>query len=126
MLLYSTSKELLYNLEATTSSEAKRKWRQSIKEKWKHKCAYCGEKSEELSIDHIVPQTKGGNDHITNVCCSCVKCNRSKGHEPLESWYFRQKFFTEARYNAIISWQRQMVDDDVVLHRYKPRRNKVT
>ena len=32
MPLYSTSDELLYNLEAVTGSEAKRKWRQSIKE----------------------------------------------------------------------------------------------
>ena len=70
----------LFNLKTCSPSEARRMWKDSIKEKWKHKCAYCGEKSDELSLDHIVPQAKGGNDHITNVCCACVKCNRDKSH----------------------------------------------
>ena len=37
MQLYSTSDELLYNLEATTSSEAKRIWKANIKDHWEHK-----------------------------------------------------------------------------------------
>ena len=100
-------------------------WRNSIKEKWNNQCAYCGTKTEELSIDHIVPQSHGGNDHITNVLCACVKCNRSKGHEQWEQWFSRQKFFTEERRSAIISWQRQLLTQNLNLQKYKPRRNKV-
>ena len=77
MPLYSTSEELLYNLEATTSSEAKRKWRQSIKEKWNYECAYCGSE-ENLTLDHITPRSKGGSDRVTNVLCACHSCNHLK------------------------------------------------
>ena len=58
MPLYSTSDHLLYNLEAITSSEAKRKWRQSIKDHW-GECAYCGSR-DNLTLDHITPRSKGG------------------------------------------------------------------
>ena len=125
MEVLNSPQDFLFNLKTCSPSEARRMWKESIKKKWKHKCAYCGEKSEELSLDHIVPQAKGGNDHITNVCCACVKCNRDKAHEQMEAWYFRQDFFTTARYDAIVAWQKQMTNQEVTLHRYKPRRNKV-
>lgn len=125
MEILNSPQDFLYNLKATTSSEAKRLWKQSIKEKWNHKCAYCGNSSEELTIDHIVPQTFGGNDHITNVVCCCLKCNRSKAHENWEQWFLRQKFFTEDRYSDILNWQRQLVKSDLNLYKYKPRKNKV-
>lgn len=123
--LLNSPQDFLYNLHTCSPTEAKKMWKDSIKEKWKHKCAYCGENSEELSLDHIIPQMKGGNDHITNVLCACVKCNRSKGHEDWEYWFKQQKFFTESRYDAIIRWQRQMLQKDIALFKYKPRRNKV-
>ena len=51
----------LFNLHTTNTGEAKRIWRQKIKERWDYKCAYCGSDSE-LTIDHIVPRCKGGPD----------------------------------------------------------------
>jgi hypothetical protein len=121
MPLYSTSEELLYNLEATTSSEARRKWRQSIKEKWNHQCAYCGSK-ESLTLDHIVPRTKGGSDRVTNVLCCCKKCNHSKGHQKWYDWYLQQPFFTTERLSAIIEWQKQINDNEYYV--YCPRGTK--
>lgn len=125
MDILNSPQDFLYNLKATTSSEAKRLWKQSIKEKWNYKCAYCGTCSEELTLDHIVPQTLGGNDHITNVVSCCLNCNRSKSHENFQQWYFKQKFFTEDRYNAILNWQKQLLKKDLNLFKYKPRKNKV-
>ena len=110
MPLYSTSKELLYNLEATTSSEAKRKWRQSIKEKWDYQCAYCGSE-ENLTLDHITPRSKGGSNRITNVLCACKECNNSKNHQVWYEWYMNQPFFTTERLSDIIEWQGQKIDD---------------
>jgi 5-methylcytosine-specific restriction endonuclease McrA len=52
MRLYQTSQDLLFNLEATKSSEAKRKWKESIKEEWNYECAYCGS-SDDLTLDHL-------------------------------------------------------------------------
>ena len=93
MELYNSSSDYLYHLHTTSSSDAKRMWRQSIKDKWEHKCAYCGS-TEYLTIDHIVPQCKGGSDFLTNVLCCCKKCNNSKSHTDWEEWYSEQDFFT--------------------------------
>jgi 5-methylcytosine-specific restriction endonuclease McrA len=45
------------------------------------RCGYCGGKfsSDLLSIDHIVPRSRGGTTVWTNVTTSCVPCNSKKG-----------------------------------------------
>lgn len=118
-MLYTTPKEYLFNLEATSSSEAKRLWKKSIKEQWNMKCAYCGS-SDNLSIDHIVPKVKGGTDRVTNLLCACVNCNKSKGHQYWADWYLAQDFFTTERLSAIIEWQKQITKDELVV--YQPRK----
>jgi predicted restriction endonuclease len=123
MPLYATSDELLYNLEAVTSSEAKRKWRQSIKEHWDYECAYCGE-TENLTLDHITPRSKGGSDRVTNVLCACKECNISKGHQMWSDWYLNQTFFTTERLTKIVEWQKQIPDKQ--LYAYRQRCNNIT
>lgn len=103
MVLYNSPSEYLYHMYTCTSSEAKRLWRKTIKEKWDYKCAYC-ESSEELTIDHVVPQSKGGSDFTTNTVCCCKNCNQSKGHTPVEEWYRKQSFFSEQKLNKIKEW----------------------
>jgi len=98
-----TPEDFLYNLQAFTSNEATKLWRQHIKDSWDNRCAYCGSK-EELTIDHIIPQTRGGNNHITNVLCCCKKCNGSKSHYEWNDWYNRQEFFSQARRQKIEEW----------------------
>ena len=46
-----------------------------------NRCQYCGRKfpTSELSLDHIVPRSRGGSSGWTNVVCCCVKCNVRKG-----------------------------------------------
>lgn len=123
MPLYATSEELLYNLEAITSSEAKRKWRQSIKEKWNYQCAYCGSE-ENLTLDHIIPRSKGGSDKVTNVLCACKECNNLKGHQMWSEWYLKQSFFTTERLSNIIQWQNQFSNKEY--YTYRPRRNNAS
>jgi len=112
MELYNSSSDYLFNLQATSSSDAKRMWRQSIKDKWKHKCAYC-ESTEYLTIDHIVPQSKGGSDFLTNVLCCCRRCNNSKSHINWEEWYSSQDFFTEERYDVIMKWMKPQTNSNL-------------
>jgi hypothetical protein len=121
-LLHSPS-EYLFNLRTTSSSEAKRLWRKEIKEKWENQCAYCGSK-ENLTIDHIVPQSKGGTDFTKNVVCCCHSCNQSKGHEHWKLWYVQQDFYSEDKFDKIEEWMKP--DPPTNLYAYRPRRNSAT
>lgn len=123
MEILNSPNDFLYNLHTCSPREARKMWRTSIKEKWNYTCAYCGKNEDTMTIDHIVPQVNGGNDHITNVICSCLSCNRSKSHKKLETWYFEQDFFTKERYDAILQWKNQL--NSQTLYRYKPRKNSV-
>ena len=55
--------------------------RRNIFERDKNTCQYCGKKfaRPELTIDHVVPRSKGGYDSWTNLVLACVKCNVKKG-----------------------------------------------
>ena len=45
------------------------------------KCQYCGSpfSPRELTYDHVVPRSKGGETEWTNVVTCCVTCNLKKG-----------------------------------------------
>lgn len=43
------------------------------------KCAYCGKDARRLTIDHIVPKSKGGRTSFENCVSSCMPCNNIKG-----------------------------------------------
>ena len=37
-----------------------------------------------FEVDHIIPQTRGGTDHLSNLQLLCPHCNRVKGDRPQE------------------------------------------
>ncbi len=45
-------------------------------------CQYCAEPfdSDELTLDHILPVSRGGKDSWTNVVAACKDCNHTKGN----------------------------------------------
>lgn len=49
-------------------------------------CLYCGAEGIELEIDHVVPVTKGGSNHMANLVPACKACNSSKGARHLHDW----------------------------------------
>ena len=46
-------------------------------------CQYCGTTDSPLTIDHIVPRSRGGKSEWTNVVAACGPCNRKKGNRSL-------------------------------------------
>jgi hypothetical protein len=97
-------------------------WRQEIREKWEHQCAYCGSE-ENLTIDHVVPQSKGGMDFTKNVVCCCHSCNQSKGHDHWKLWYVQQDFYCEDKFDIIEEWMKPPKPTN--LYSYRPRKNIV-
>ena len=48
-----------------------------------HKCQYCGS-TKNLTIDHIIPRSRGGEDTWQNLVVACLHCNTKKGDKLLE------------------------------------------
>ncbi|MGQ9574291.1 MAG: HNH endonuclease [Thermoguttaceae bacterium] len=46
-----------------------------------HRCQYCGRRfpSNQLSLDHVIPRSRGGTTCWENVVCACFECNVKKG-----------------------------------------------
>jgi 5-methylcytosine-specific restriction endonuclease McrA len=42
-------------------------------------CQYCGARSN-LTVDHVIPRSKGGSSDWENIVASCAPCNRRKGN----------------------------------------------
>ena len=52
--------------------------RRNIMRRDKFSCQYCAKKSD-LTIDHVLPKSRGGKDHWENLVTACEKCNVKKG-----------------------------------------------
>ena len=116
-------KDYLFNLETTSKADAKRLWRKDIKDKWENKCAYCNSE-DNITLDHITPQCKGGLDIKTNVIACCHSCNQSKGHDHWKLWYVQQDFYSEDKFNKIEEWMKP--ESPANLYSYRPRRNNAS
>ena len=50
------------------------------------KCQYCGKEAKELTLDHIIPRSRGGRHVWENVVSACIPCNHGKaGSTPKEA-----------------------------------------
>ncbi len=48
-------------------------------------CQYCGTRKPGLTVDHVIPRSRGGKSVWENIVASCATCNRRKGsHLPRE------------------------------------------
>src|SRR5881398_2371158 len=48
------------------------------------RCMYCGTTAGRLTLDHVVPRSRGGDSVWENVVTSCAPCNMRKGNRLLE------------------------------------------
>jgi 5-methylcytosine-specific restriction endonuclease McrA len=44
-----------------------------------HTCQYCGHRGGDLTIDHVIPRSRGGLHVWENVVSACRPCNHRKG-----------------------------------------------
>jgi 5-methylcytosine-specific restriction endonuclease McrA len=61
-------------------------WR-ALCESFDGRCAYCFAPGA-LTIDHVVPISRGGRHELSNVAPACKPCNSAKHAKLLEEWLF--------------------------------------
>ena len=57
--------------------------RSAIYKRDNNKCQYCGA-TKRLTIDHVIPKSKGGTDDWDNLVVACSSCNTKKSNKLLE------------------------------------------
>ncbi len=72
--LYNYVKYRVYRLKITRGRIYKRDG---------HQCVYCGSKKN-LTLDHVIPRSRGGEDSWVNLVTACFPCNRVKGNRTPE------------------------------------------
>ena len=97
--------------------------RRNIFERDGNRCQYCGKRNDqrEMTIDHVLPRSRGGSSTWENMVLACFNCNSKKGdklpHEanmkllarPVKPrWATRQGVKVGARPKA--SWERFLVE----------------
>jgi len=71
-----------------------------------NRCQYCGKRfrTPELSIDHVLPRSRGGRTVWPNVVCACMKCNvRKGGRTPVEAGMHLIREPVQPRFSPVIS-----------------------
>jgi 5-methylcytosine-specific restriction endonuclease McrA len=65
--------------------------RRNIFERDSNTCQYCGRRfsKSDLTLDHVVPRSRGGRDSWENLVLACVNCNVRKGNRTPEEAQIR-------------------------------------
>ena len=52
-----------------------------------NQCQYCGNyfPFDKLTMDHVLPKSRGGKNTWENLVAACMKCNQKKVHEHLKN-----------------------------------------
>jgi 5-methylcytosine-specific restriction endonuclease McrA len=96
--------------------------RKNILERDRQTCQYCQKRGEQLTIDHILPRSRGGGDSWENLVTACMRCNVHKGNrtpkeaemdllcrprKPYSSLYF--ELLKHTRGNANQEWRKYVI-----------------
>ncbi|NJP12456.1 MAG: HNH endonuclease [Leptolyngbyaceae cyanobacterium RU_5_1] len=73
----------------TMSSREKRSKKKRIVKRDGNRCCWCKKqlKDDQMTIEHLTPQSLGGSDSIENLRIACFKCNNSRGNRPYPPGY---------------------------------------
>lgn len=105
--LYEHASDYLFNMSALNGREAKKQWREAIKIAWDNRCAYCNRPpidDRSLTIDHIKPRCKGGEDKTSNVIPACHSCNTAKGSQYWKEFFRNSEFYSVEGELRIQEW----------------------
>lgn len=81
--LFGLAKHYLPQIFKLQRKNINKQLREQILKKYGYKCVKCNSK-EELTIDHIKPYSKGGDENLNNLQPLCKSCNSVKGIKTID------------------------------------------
>lgn len=96
--------------------------RKNILERDHHTCQYCHYRGDGLTLDHVIPRSKGGGETWENLVTACMRCNVKKGsrtpkeagmllltypRKPHSSLYFEIRRHTREDHN--LEWRKYVI-----------------
>lgn len=102
--------------------------RENIYKRDRHTCQYCEEifSPKELTLDHVLPVSKGGQKSWTNIVTACRDCNQKKGNKtpreaemplvsrPSEPRWLQKLEVDISPDKAPVSWRVYLAEDEAV------------
>lgn len=85
-------------------------------------CGLCGYRIatiEEITVDHIIPKSKGGPNHTTNLQPAHKICNELKSNRELDTW------LSPPMAEELKAYASHHLDRDLAVHRYGDRFGKI-
>jgi 5-methylcytosine-specific restriction endonuclease McrA len=72
------------NVRRRREASGMKRLRIYMRDHWR--CQYCGDKktAADLTLDHILPRSRGGDNSPVNVVAACLACNNRKGNRTPE------------------------------------------
>ncbi|ATS93083.1 HNH endonuclease [Gordonia phage Patio] len=70
-------------------------WKRALRRS-RGRCFYCGERSSKLTVEHIIPLSRGGRHSIGNIVPACPTCNYQKQNRTVMEW----RIWKQRRENA--------------------------
>ena len=75
--LFAQERRRARKLNAPRNDFTRAQWR-TIKTAYQNRCVYCGETFERLTMDHVIPLSRGGSHTMSNIVPACKSCNCQK------------------------------------------------
>ncbi|MEO5952416.1 MAG: HNH endonuclease, partial [Chloroflexia bacterium] len=78
-------------------------------------CQYCGKRTHDLTLDHIIPRSRGGPNSWDNLVSACHDCNGKKGQRtPDQAKMYLRSVPREPRPNPYPNLQRLTTNGELV------------
>lgn len=89
--------------------------RREVLRRDRHCCQYCGN-TKQLTLDHVIPRSKGGKHTWNNVVTACKACNNHKGDRTLQQAGMKLRTQPSAPIHPAITFAEEFWSQDTEHH----------